>query len=349
MTDIESLLRAALTESAPLDPATDGLADGARRYAAHARRVRLASVAAGLVLVLAGGGAVASGAFRDRAVTPVVRVGHLTCALSGQDLPSATMSRTEPMSSTAREVLVCADGSAASVWPGSLPADEPVSSPADLDFLRFDPPDRTRACAALPAGPAYRMLVLGLDGVVSVRDNQTLACNGWPALDRYFIALGDQQWQEWASTQTDPFLKCPSVLQQRLLPASDAPAALRPGSVFAQATACFYPLPDASRLPRASEPPWRTVLSTVQIAVLNADIGRKGSAKVATRCAIPQTGMVVVNTVTTSGQSVVLSGVCGDGSGGTVAALVNWVQGDQVVASLATTRMLNAALGIPGP
>jgi hypothetical protein len=345
MSELESLLRAALAEVAPQSPATDGLADRARRYAAHARRVRAAGVAAALTLVLAGGGAVASGALRDLALVPVERVGHLTCALAGQDLPSALLSGSETLSSNAKEVLVCPDGSSDSAWPGSLPDDEPISAAAALDYLRFEPRAGAPLCPSLPAGPVYRMLVLSLDGQVTVHDNQRLACNGWPALDRYFIALGDQKSTESGSTLTDPFLGCPSILQQQLAPASDAPPALHRGTVFAQATACFYPLPDPRRLPRAILPPRRIVLSDLQIAVLNADPGKRGSAKGTPRaCGRPQTGVVVVSAVTTTGQSIVLSGICPD----TTQAFVNWARDDVVTSSSSTTDMLNGALGI-GP
>lgn len=70
MSDVETRLRDLLHDTAPGPVPSSTLVDGARRYAVRARRVRLAAVAATLAAVLGLGGAVASGAFRDRTLSP---------------------------------------------------------------------------------------------------------------------------------------------------------------------------------------------------------------------------------------------------------------------------------------
>lgn len=338
-TDLD--LDSALGEAVPQSPAIEGLAEHARRYAARARRVRVAS-AAGLVTVLAVGGAVASGAFRDRVVAPSLPL--LSCAMDSPDLPLAPMSGSRPLSATVRQVLVCADRSDASAWAGSLPPDEPVFGAVGLDYLRFDPRSVNGSCAALPSGVAYRMLVQGLDGRLAVYDNQQLACNGWPALDRYFIALGDQLSAQWGTTSGDPFLPCPSVLSEALTRASDQAAALPRGTAITQATACFHPMPDPGDLPVQVLPVIRSVLGTDEVTELNADLATAGSSKPGkgmSSCAPVVRGRVVLNVRTADGRVLSLVGLCGNST----AMAVDWNYDDQVVLPRRSYEMLLSALG----
>lgn len=335
-------LRTAMGEAVPESPATDGLAEQARRYAARAHRVRAAGVA-GLVAVLAVGGAVASGAFRDRVVAPALAA-QLSCSMDSPDLPPAAVSGARPLSQDVRAVLVCADRSDASIWVGSLPPDEPLSTPAGLDYLRFDSRDQPEACPPLPSGAAYRMLVLGRDGHVTVHDNQRLACNGWPALDRYFIALGDQLSAQWASPAQDPFLPCPSDLGETFAQMRPTAPALPKGTVLTQVTACFHPLPDPSVLPQAVLPVIRSVLGVGQVAELNADLARAGSMVTPddhVPCAPLGRGRVVLHARTSDGRLVSLASLCGNATD----AAVNWNLDDRVAWSPASGLMLLVALG----
>lgn len=73
MSDLETRLRVLLQETRPDPTQPTALAEGARRYAVRARWVRIATTAAAaaLAVALGLGGAVASGAFRDRTLPPV--------------------------------------------------------------------------------------------------------------------------------------------------------------------------------------------------------------------------------------------------------------------------------------
>ena len=334
-------LRSPLVEAVPDGPVTDGMADHARRYAGRARRARTVGVA-GLVVMLAAGGVIASGAFRDHVVGPLLP--RLSCALDSPDLPPAPLSGARPLSASVREVLVCADRSDASVWVGSLPPDEPVSGAVGLDFLRFDPRSVKESCAALPSGVAYRMLVQRLDGRLAAYDNQRLACNGWPALNRYFIALGDQLSAQWGTASLDPFLPCPSVLSETLTRSSGPAAGLPKGATVSQATACFHPVPDPSVLPVQVLPVTRSVLSVEEVAQLNADLARSGSSgssRARSSCTPVVRGRVVLHVRTTDGRVVTLVGLCGNSA----AMAVNWNLADQVVLSRGSYDMVLSALG----
>ena len=77
MSELETQLSELLHEPAPRSVEPQNLVEGAHRYAVRARRARLAGTAVALAVVLGVGGAVASGAFRDRALTPAHPVQRL--------------------------------------------------------------------------------------------------------------------------------------------------------------------------------------------------------------------------------------------------------------------------------
>src|SRR5690242_1599616 len=70
MSDLETRLHDLLHEQEHTFAAPASLLDGARRHAFRARRARRAATAALIVAVVGVGGAVASGALRDRALSP---------------------------------------------------------------------------------------------------------------------------------------------------------------------------------------------------------------------------------------------------------------------------------------
>jgi hypothetical protein len=330
MSDLETRLREALHKAPPALDASN-LFEGAHRYAIKARRVRLAAMVATVALVVVVGGAAASGAWRDHALTPAHPVQHLKCALTSQAGPAPPGSGSTPLSQRYAEVLVCADRSSASVWRGSLPPDEAISTAGMIDYLRFDPAPGG-PCPQAPAGPAFRMLLLDHAGRVSAYDNQALACNGWQALDRYWVALGNQEDALAPIQIPDPFPQCPSILYQQVKPPSAASPALRAGTVFTAATYCGYWLADAMRTPAADPGPQslnRGVLSAEQLARLNAQIAHTGSVKGPHPECITA-GAATLNTiqaVTASGTHIVFSWACP----GSDRALVNWAQDDTVL------------------
>src|SRR5579885_2085613 len=77
MSELETQLVELLHEPAPRSVEPENLVEGAHRYGVRVRRARLAATAATLVAVLGVGGAVVSGAFRDRPLTPAHPVQRL--------------------------------------------------------------------------------------------------------------------------------------------------------------------------------------------------------------------------------------------------------------------------------
>jgi hypothetical protein len=163
----------------------------------------------------------------------------------------------------------------------------------------------------MPPGPSYRFLLLDNTGQVSAVDNRSMACNGWPALNRYFVALGDQVSAERAVQIPDPFPTCPSMLHAQLKGPSSAPAGLTKGTVFSQATICWHPLADPSAIPaKAVVPLGREVFSAAKLATLNAEVARHGSAKGSRTCVHDPALVMVIHAVTTSGRQISLTGPC---------------------------------------
>jgi hypothetical protein len=314
MSELELWLRDHLDEAIPRTLDASGLMEGAHRYARRVRRIRIAVVACVVAALVGVGGAVASGSIRDRALTPARHVSHLACGQSPATMAAnmrATLADGSlPLSQQLREVLVCADRSSRSVWQGFLPPDEPVSLPGSLDYLSFKA-TQSQPCPVMPAGPSYRFLLLDLTGQVTAVDNRSLACNGWPALNRYFIALGDQMSAERAVQLPDPFPKCTSMLHATLRTSTPGPAALPKGTVFTQATICWHPLADPKATPaKAVAPIGREVFSIGKLAILNAAVARHGSSKTRVTCVHDPSGVVVVHAVTTTGRQISLTSPC---------------------------------------
>jgi hypothetical protein len=333
MSDVEMRLREAFAQVAPAEPLIAGLVEGARREAGRIRRRRQVAAAAVVAVLIVMGGAVASWGFRDRAVVPADRVTHLTCALAGRRLPTQPLSDARPTSAVVSEVLVCPD----SASPLGLPQGEPVSIPVDLDYLRFDPPSVGRSCPKLPAGRTSRLLFLAPNGQPRILDNTALACNGWPALDRYAVALGDQQSTEQAAHITDPFPKCPSILGQQLVRDSGQAPALPRGTRIVAATSCIHPLSWPDTLPQLL-PVRRRALSETDLAVLNDALAHAGSVKKrAQTCPAPRTGNEgVLHAVTSIGTQVVLAHVCQD----SYQLVVNWNEDDVITFTQKTFDVL---------
>jgi hypothetical protein len=342
--ELEDRLSEALEEIAPASPDVDGLAEGARRYAARRHRAQLVTLAGLTVAALAVGAAVTTAVQREHNAVVAQHPPALTC----RDLPSERATphtSATPLSLSARAALVCADTSDRSIWEGSLPPDEPVSDPKGLDSLAIEPPfDKDTACPRLSVGPAFTLTVEGKDGSTRTYDNVDLSCNGWPALDRYYIALGEQQAVEHFDPRIDPFLPCPSVLGQTPRPTHVGPPALAKGVVFTAASACLHQTPDPTRLP-VFRRPVRAVLGAAELAVLTREAATHGSGPTTQGCSAsePSSTLVVVRAMTSRGQLIELTGTspCG------LTLLVNWSDGDYWTVSQATADMIGSALGFP--
>jgi hypothetical protein len=328
MSELETRLRDILEAAAPQGPTTDGLVAGARRYAVRARRARLVTAAVLAVAVLAGGLATAE-SFRNRALPPAHHVEHLDCAGAGRHAGPVALDDAARLSDQVREALVCPDLTPQSVWPGFLHEDQPVSGVPQLDYLSFEPRGSDAGCASARPGRSYRLLLLLADGRVSATDNTQLRCNGWPALDRYLVALGDQAAGERADQLDDPFPRCTSVLHQLVRPASGGPPSLAKGTTFTGATVCYHPLADPHRAPTSDAlVVGRAAFGDLQLAALDAELARHGSTKTPHRtCPAPVDGILVIHAVTSEGRAVTLSQACAYDN---PTALVDWTADDTI-------------------
>lgn len=318
------------------------LAEGARRYAAQARHRRAAAVGAGVVAVAVFGWLLAQGVTRDQGARLAQSPPALTCAGLPVDRgkPRAVSAA---LSTRATAVLVCADRSDASIWPGSLPPDEPLHLAQGLDYLPLGPPvDGDARCPRLPVGPAFTITVQGKDGRFVTYDNVDLACNGWPTLDQYFIALGEQQSVESFDPRIDPFPPCPSILGEELRVPHGGPPGIPKGTVFVTGSACLHQTPEPSAVPRFRRPD-RSVLGSQALAALTREAATHGSGPAFAGCddAVPGGPIVVARLVTQQGRLIELTGSPGCG----LELLVNWTPGDYWTVAQGTADSVAADFG----
>ena len=335
----EERLRVALDGLPPQDPSVAGLLAETSPYAARWRGVRgwaLAGVA--LLAVVAVGSVLAGGGPEAVVPVPTPVPSAVTCRDSfGPPAPPQTT--TEPLSRTVSAVLVCAQTDEGSVWSGSLPPDAPVSAPLAVDALVLAPRTSGVECPDLPTGPAFRLVLLGVDGAVRTYANEGLACNGWPALASYYAALAEQG--ALADSGTDAteggFLGCPSVLGKALARPEVTTPSLSRGTVLAAATACLHPRAVATAIPRF-RPVRVNVMGTPQLAQLNADLARSGSKVRAGSSCTSGGSLFVVEARTRDGRLLELSSNCAD------VFAVDWQSRDTWAVSPQTRDMLRALL-----
>jgi DNA-directed RNA polymerase specialized sigma24 family protein len=357
----EDGLRAVLAGLPPQDPPIQGLLDPTRSYAAGLRGARgWALGVAGLVAA----GVVVGVASRDGgggdAPTPTATARPTTLACRDSfGPPSPPLAPSGQLSRTVTAVLVCAQTDEGSVWAGSLPPDEPVTVPLALDALSLQPRTNGAGCADLPQGPAFRMVLRRNDGSTTTYANEGLACNGWPALASYYVALAEQGAApvSEAAPESDPgasveaFLGCPSILGKTVSPPGVAPpghpggtkppAVVPPGlprgTVLEAATACLHPRPILNAVPR-----FRAIRSNVmgapELAELNADLAKGGSSGGPGSTCTRGTSLFVVRARTAEGRLVELSSACAD------RFAVDWNQRDSWPVSARTRDMLRALM-----
>jgi hypothetical protein len=236
-------------------------------------------------------------------------------------------------------VLVCAQTDEGSVWAGSLPPDAPVSLPLAVDALVLRPRTNGAGCADLPQGPAFRMVLQGRDGTLTTYANEGLACNGWPALASYYVALAEQEADAGSGSGAtgDGFLGCPSILGKTLSPTGAAPPSLSRGTVLTTATACLHPRAMVGSIPRYRA--IRTnVMGTPQVAQLNRDLARVGSSAGPGSTCTAGDSLYLVRAVTDAGRLIELSSVCAD------RFTVDWRARDTWPVSPETRDMLRSLL-----
>jgi DNA-directed RNA polymerase specialized sigma24 family protein len=336
----EEGLRRTLAGLPPQDPSVDGLLDPPRSYAGWLRGARgWALAAAGLAVVALVGGLVSRGG--DGVVVPTPPTpppAALACRTSFGP-PTAPAVPNGPLSQTIAAVLVCAQTDEGSVWAGSLPPDAPVSVPPAVDALTLQPRTSGVECADLPQGPAFRMVLQGKDGSMTTYANEGLACNGWPALASYYVALAEQSAEEGPGPGVTGagFLGCPSILGKAPASPVAAPPSLSRGTVLVTATACLHPRAVLTKIPR-----YRAIRTNVmgapQLAQLNADLAKAGSSLVPGSPCAAGSSLFVVRGTTDKGRLVELSSVCAD------LFTVDWKARDSWPVSSQTRDMLRALL-----
>jgi DNA-directed RNA polymerase specialized sigma24 family protein len=336
----EDGLRSLLAGLPPQDPPIDGLLHPPRPYAGRVRRARgWALAVAGLVAVAVVAGVASRGGGGGVVPSPTTSQTVALGCRSSFGPPSPLVEPKAPLSQTIAAVLVCAQTGEGSVWAGSLPPDAPVTVPLAVDVLSLHPRTDGSDCVDLPQGPAFRMVVRHTDGTVRTHANEGLACNGWPTLASYYVALAEQSADpgsgSWATG--DGFLGCPSILGKTLAPPGVAPPSLTRGTVLVSATACLHP-----RLILKAIPRYRAVRTNVmgapQLAQLNADLSRAGSSLVPGSTCTAGTSLFVVRAQTDDGRLLELSSACAD------QFTVDWKSRDTWPVSPQTRDMLRALL-----
>ena len=336
----EDALRAVVAGLPPQDPSINGLVDPARAYAGWARGARgWALAVAGLVVATVVVGLASRGGGGGEAPTPPTpQPVALACRTSfGPPMPLVAPS--ESLSTTVAAVLVCAQTDDGSVWAGSLPPDAAVNVPLAVDALVLQPRTSGAECAQLPQGPAFRMVLQRRDGSFRTYANEGLACNGWPALASYYVALAEQAAQDGSGSGApgDGFLGCPSILGKTASTPGVTPPSLTRGTVLETATACLHPRPMLATVPR-----YRAIRTNVmgapQLAQLNADLARAGSGPAPGNACASGSSLFVVRGMTETGRLLELSSVCAD------RFTVDWNARDSWPVSTETRDMLRALL-----
>jgi DNA-directed RNA polymerase specialized sigma24 family protein len=336
----EDGLRAVLAGLPPQDPPINGLVDPPRAHAGWRRGARgWALAVACLVVVAVGGGLASRGGDGGEGPTPPPTQPPVLACRTSFGPPTPPVAPAGPLSKTVAAVLVCAQTDEGSVWAGSLPPDAPVSVPLAVDALVLQPRTGGAECPDLPQGPAFRMVLQGIDGSFRTYANEGLACNGWPALASYYVALAEQGADEGSGSGAtgDGFLGCPSILGKSVSPPGVAPPSLSRGTVLTTATACLHPRPMLASVPR-----YRAIRTNVmgapQLAQLNTDLAKAGSSLVPGSACATGSSLFVVRAMTDTGRLVELSSVCAD------RFTVDWKARDSWPVSTQTRGMLRALL-----
>jgi DNA-directed RNA polymerase specialized sigma24 family protein len=336
----EDGLREVLAALPPQDPPVDGLVGPPRAYAGWRRGARgWALAVGGLVVVAVVGGLASRGGDGGVGPAPPPTQPPVLACRTSVGPPTPPVAPAGPLSRSVAAVLVCAQTDEGSVWAGSLPPDAPVSLPLAVDALVLRPRTNGAGCADLPQGPAFCMVLQGRDGTLTTYANEGLACNGWPALASYYVALAEQEADAGSGSGAtgDGFLGCPSILGKTLSPTGAAPPSLSRGTVLTTATACLHPRAMVGSIPRYRA--IRTnVMGTPQVAQLNRDLARVGSSAGPGSTCTAGDSLYLVRAVTDAGRLIELSSVCAD------RFTVDWRARDTWPVSPETRDMLRSLL-----
>ena len=308
-------LTASLDRLAPASPSLDGLAGPPATRPSRARRT---AGWAGAAVVLLGAAAIAASVAAPRLgapgqPTPSVHTPSRTALGSSdcvrrQDAPVVPPgSGLGPPGNPVVGVVVCARTDDDSVWTGYLPPSQPVTDARAIAMVVLARRDAGSGCGDVPQGPAFRVLVESSDGHVATYANESLRCNGWPALDSFYRAEAEQDTVRAQARWADGFLTCPPVFDPRTGATGAEP--LPRGTRFDLATLCLHPLPVSGRVPRM-RPVTRLVLAQSQVAQLDAELASHGSTRQPRPACSGSNALYVLRVRTTTGRVVDLAGAC---------------------------------------
>ena len=340
----EPALAAALDRLAPAAPSLDGLTGVPVRRPPRARRL---VGWAGAAVVLLGAAAVAASVAAPRLGAPAPPTSAPTpsrTALGSSDCERRQDAPAVPPGSglgapgnPVVAVVVCARTDDDSVWTGYLPPSQPVTDARAVAMISIARRDAGSGCGDVPQGPAFRVVVESSDGHVATYANESLRCNGWPALDSFYRAEAEQDTVRAQSRWDDGFLTCPPVFD--LQPAASPAEPLPRGTRFDLATLCLHPLPVSGRVPRM-RPVTRLVLAQSQVAQLDAELATHGSTRRARPPCRPSNGLFVIRARTTSGRVVDLAGACPEQLG------VDFDRGEWLRLGPASAAMVSTGLDV---
>jgi len=198
MADLETRLRDVMVGAAPANPSTAGLVVGARRYAARARRARIAGAAvlAAVVVVVA---SLTTGLVGGRqASPPAAPARHLldltmdTCAARSEIVPPPQTLASAYGMVAAR---LCAlpgesrQGRDGWVLPGAALTDERWVARLRQALVDAEP---HADCRSGPSGPAFVLALEELDGTIIGYRSQDLTCAGRVAVAAYLETVALQ-------------------------------------------------------------------------------------------------------------------------------------------------------------
>ena len=198
MTDPETRLRDLMVAAAPPNPATAGLAAGARRYAARARRARITGAAVLVAAVVLAASLTASLLGGRQASPPAAPGTHLvgltmaSCAARAEVVPPPKVLASAYGMVAARLCALPDEGNAGhSGWvlPDTALTDERWV--AHLRQALVDT-DQHADCGDGPLGPAFLLTLERLDGTIVGYRSTDLGCGGRAAVASYLETVALQ-------------------------------------------------------------------------------------------------------------------------------------------------------------
>lgn len=225
MSDLDTRLREALHELAPADPRTDGLAAGARHYAARVRRSQQVALAGATAAALVAAGLVVGSLDKPGRVVPAGRLlapADCTRQAAQPSVPKADGQNTADVLAA----WVCADASAPAVGstaspsapgPSAVPAAgwelprAELTAPQVLPFLIVAGRGTDSECGSYRPGPPFTITLETSGGLLSTFRSRDMACAGVPALASFLAALADEEADARAARSSDGALACRST------------------------------------------------------------------------------------------------------------------------------------------